>query len=464
MTIEEIANIEIFEGLSRDEISCSIGGETRVFSKGAHVFHEGDPVDGFFIILEGTLQVYRTIRGERVVISDFTPGMTGGEVPLLSGTPHLAHGQAMNELTIFIMPVAAFWKMMGECAVVRGRILKQMTVRNSELHMRSFQREKLVSLGTMAAGLAHELNNPASAASRAAQSLAGGIEEFNRRASAILQRYIFREPVADDYAFEKIESQRLHGTGELSLLERSEREEEILDWLDEIGTEDADEIAEIFAEAGYTADTLREVGDRLHEHELANFIRWVASEVELRSLARDLVMANARISELVGAMKSYSYIDKNGECGRVDLEKGLDDTLTILAHKARRKNLTFKKEYASSLPPIVATGGELNQVWTNLIDNAVDASVEGEEIVVRTVSLPDLSCQAVEIEDHGPGIPEDVRQRIFEPFFTTKGVGEGTGLGLDIAYRIIARHEGAIDVESEPGRTVFRVTLPVEKI
>ena len=462
MDVETLAQIALFADLEREELHCSIHGESQFFKAGETVFREGDPVKGFLVILEGTLQVYRMIRGQRVVISDFTTGMTGGEVPLLSGTPHLAHGQALTDLRLFTMDAAAFWKMMGECSVVRERILRNMTERNAELQMMSFQREKLVSLGTMAAGLAHELNNPASAAKRSAQELAEGLEVFNRRASAILQRYIFRESVDEDYAFDAIQKQVLKGAKGLSLLEKSEREDEILDWLDELDIEDADEIAPVLAQSGFTVDALSEMADRLIVSEVGSFVRWVSKEIELRDLASELVESTTRMSDLVRAMKSYSFMDKDGEAGPVNVREGLDNTITIMGHKARGKNIHFEREYDPDLPPILANGGELNQVWTNILDNAIDASESGGEIIVRARPLSDRQCVEIQIEDHGAGIPEDIQCRIFDPFFTTKDVGEGTGLGLEITYRIVTRHGGRIDVESRPGRTVFRTTLPIE--
>ena len=246
----------------------------------------------------------------------------------------------------------------------------------------------------------------------------------------------------------------------LDTLERSDREDELITWLEDHGLEDGWELAPALASAGLDTkrlDALTEGPDGLYDETLAGALEWLGATLNLEALAREVGQSTGRISELVRAMKEYSHMDKSA-MREVDVREGLESTLTILAHKLK-KGVTVEREYAEGLPRIYAYGGELNQVWTNLIDNAVDAMEGRGKLKVKTSWDEDYVL--VEINDDGPGIPQEVKNRIFEPFFTTKGVGEGTGLGLDIVRRIVAGHGGEIRVDSRPGETTFEIRLPI---
>jgi signal transduction histidine kinase len=247
----------------------------------------------------------------------------------------------------------------------------------------------------------------------------------------------------------------------LDTLERSDREDELADWLEDRGVEDSFELAPTLVSAGLDAerlDTLAEGPDGLHDEALAGALHWLGATLNLGTLADDVSQSTGRISELIRAMKEYSHMDKTA-MREVDVREGLENTLTMLAHKLK-KGISVEKDYAEGLPRICANGGELNQVWTNIVDNAVYAMRGHGSLKVKT-SRDDRHV-LVEISDDGPGIPREAKNRIFEPFFTTKGVGEGTGLGLDIVRRIVAGHGGEIRVDSAPGETTFRVRLPID--
>ena len=463
ITVDELRSLTLFSGLSDEDIQCSIVGEVLQLDTGDHLFHEGDAAKHFFIILEGQIEAYRVVRGQRLVITLFGAGSTGGEVPLLSGTPHLAHGMARKPSRVFIIPEARFWMMMGQCEVVRGRVLGDMAERMKQLQLMSYQREKLASLGTLAAGLAHELNNPAAAAKRAAQMLSETLDRFDEHSSQILERFIFKAPELDGYPFQEVVETRRIGGLEIDAMARSEREEELALWLEDQGLDDPWAAAATMVGAGFTQDFLASFSAKLVPDQVRNFLQWMQSELDLHEQAFNLRQSTERISELIAALKSYTYMDQVHEKSEVDLHTGIDNTLTILGFKLRRKKIEVLRDYGE-MPVIRALGSELNQVWTNLIDNAIDALPEtGGRLEVLTRYRPDEAGREVEIilRDNGAGIAPEVLPRIFDPFFTTKGQGQGTGLGLEICYRIIVnQHHGLLDVQSRPGCTEFRVQIP----
>ncbi|NJO03210.1 MAG: hypothetical protein HC880_17375, partial [Bacteroidia bacterium] len=357
-----------------------------------------------------------------------------------------------------------FWHMMGNCPHIRQRVLSNMADRMKSLQILSFQREKLASLGTMAAGLAHELNNPASAAQRSAMRLAEALTQFNIHSTHMLKYAMFRQfDLHDPFPFQPLTDQ-IQPKLRLPPLIQSEREDELGTWLeDNFQLEDPWGIASSFAAVGLTQAFLEEFMDRLVPEHYGNFLNWTRQDIEMRLLSQGLQESTNRIAELIKALKSYSYMDRNTEKIKVDLHEGLDNTLIVMNHKLKKKDIKIIKEYDLNIPLLSAYGSELNQVWTNLIDNAIDAMPQKGSITLRTFqSQTTRQDVGVEIIDDGVGIPEEVQVRIFEPFFTTKKVGEGTGLGLEIAYRIIVnQHRGSIEVESIPGRTCFRVCLPL---
>ncbi len=391
--------------------------------------------------------------------------MSGGEVPLLSGTRHLANGIAVTDMKVFKVDQDDFWYMLGNCSTARGKILSNMSTRISALTHLSFQREKLASLGTMAAGLAHELNNPASAAKRTAESLANTIHEFDIFSTEILKHYMFRDEVDKaGFPFKPIEDAMDVNGVEMDTLERNELEDELAEWMEEEGVEDPWELASILVSAGFTKRILSEFSVNLKPDQVVNFLNWLPRDVEMRKLAEELVESTSRISELVSAMKSYSYMDKTHEKRKIDLHEGIENTLIILNHKLKKKSIAVKKEFDSNIPKVSAYGVELNQVWTNLLDNSIDAVPDKGTITIKTgYSDNGSNTVNVEITDNGKGIPPEVQDKIFDPFFTTKAPGEGSGLGLEITYRIIVnQHKGSIGFESRPGFTKFSVCLPVD--
>lgn len=334
----------------------------------------------------------------------------------------------------------------------------ELEERNAQLEREQFARylEKMAALGKLSAGLAHELNNPAAAARRASKNMSESLAERDSAARELVEAGL------DVTSWRKLDdlTQRLIQLPEQARhanpLELSEREEHIEAWLEDAGIDDAWSLASSLAQTGIQDDDLASVAESMPAAALEAGLRWINASVDVADLTSTIASSTNRISELVGSIKAYSYMDKAAE-QIVDVHEGLENTLIILAH--RLKNISVTKDFDRSLPHVRAFGSGLNQVWTNIIDNAADATSEHGAITIRTHAQDE--SVVVEIEDNGCGIPPENLTRIFEPFFTTKQQGQGTGLGLDMAWRIVTdEHGGTLDVESLPGKTVFRATLP----
>jgi len=305
--------------------------------------------------------------------------------------------------------------------------------------------------------LAHELNNPAAAAGRSAQNLTRLLSDVEGLCCSLLQ-CVMSQTVDNGVKLKTLCEIASGDHPQLDPLTRSDREQEVGEWLSDHAVPEAWDAAASLVSAGVTLDKLEAVAKRVTAPHLTKVLTWIAKDVEMRLLCRELEQSTGRITETVTAMKSYSYMDRAPSKAPTDLRQGIDTTLTILKHKLKKKSVDVKRDYGD-VPPVPAFGGDLNQVWTNLLDNAIDAVPKGGHITIRSAKEGDQAM--VEIVDNGPGIPQELREKIFEPFFTTKEVGQGTGLGLDTTYRIIRDHRGDIRFESEPGHTQFRVYLPL---
>lgn len=459
MNTAELRQLPLFAGLSPEESSCLELGEEICVPAGDLIVREGDTATYFYVILEGEIRVSKTYVSQEVVMAVHTVGKCFGEVPLLLDMPYFIDGQTRTRCRLLRYSKDQFWSLMRQCPSVAKEILRTLATRLRGLEGFSQQREKLLSLGTMAAGLSHELNNPAAAARRAAADLltvAGGLPSLACR----LNKQQLSTAQSDAIAqIQREIASRPRPTVPLDPLTRSDKEEAVLTWLEQRRIADAWKLAGILVSAGLDRAWLERIGDQFPEEAIGDVLGWMTGTLSLQELTQEVERSTSRIVELVNAVKAYSY-EGRAPLQDIDIHEGLESTLTMLSHKLKR--VTLIREYDRSLSPIPAYGNELNQVWTNLIDNAIDAVNGKGEVRIRT--RREDHQVLVEIHDNGPGIPKDIRPHLFEPLFTTKGVGKGTGLGLIISYRIVSdRHRGEIEFESGPGHTVFLVRLPMTR-
>ena len=437
-------------------------GDVLEFAPGEALFEQGKRPYHFWVVLEGKVKVTKRSGGEEILLTVHKPGEFAAELSILSGAAPIASGRAVGPVKALRIEAGRLRELIAGDAEAAGVILPALTGRLQEVDQTLRQQEKLAALGRMAAGLAHELNNPAAAVKRAAATLDESVAE----AQNALIRLHAHAVDAGQQAF----LTRLHDEARgycaspipLTPLQRSGREDEVGDWLDDHGVEKGWEVAPVLVVGGITPAKLEQVRERMGEERLDAVVRWLAATLTATTLLRELRQGTERISLLVSSIKQYSHMDQAPELKEADLHAGLESTLALLAHKLKA-GVEVVRDYDPSLPKVCVYPGELNQVWTNLIDNAVDAMGGAGTITVRTRRDDASGVVNVEIADDGPGIPPEILERVWEPFFTTKGVGEGSGLGLDIARRIVQRrHGGTIKLTSAPGDTRFLITLRIE--
>lgn len=459
MLLNELRQVPMFADLPDDQLNCVADQGTEIhLEPGSLIANQGDPADGFYIILEGWTLWSRTVDSETVPTVKLGAGDIFAELILLLDEPYPTTGWTLTKVRLYKLTPDGFWTMLDICPSVRKSVLKTAAQRSQIHETVTQQQAKLMSLGTLSAGLAHELNNPAAAMRRSVQQL-----ETILQTLPSLALKLHRQPIEESqlHYLSNLYTQATATTKQakpLDPLSQSEREEEVADWLDDHAVANGWKLSPMLVTAGIEVDRLDDLLTHIDPSCLGSVLTWLESTLTGMKLLDEIILSSTRIAELIKAMKDYSYLDQ-APLQEIDLHEGIDSTLTILKHKLKH-GVTVHREFGD-LPRICAHGRELNQVWTNLIDNAIDAMQGKGTLTIRT-SQPCADAVVVEICDTGTGIPENVRDHIFEPFFTTKGVGAGTGLGLDIARRIVVRrHHGAIGVESEPGNTRFQVRLPI---
>jgi len=462
--VEALRRVHVFFDLPQDQLQWFAESvEDERYAAGDILFRKGDPPDWMAIFLEGEMHAYRDDNAHDGYVYISRAGDPASEVtgvlPFSRMTAFTVTGRAATPSRVLRFPVRLFPELLQRMPILAKRLVGIMSDRVREMTTADQQQDKLMALGKLSAGLAHELNNPAAAATRAANDLLVTLAQL-RAADLRLCRHEFTTEQEDAIlAFENGALEHTATTAHLNSLEQSDREELVANWLEDHGVADPWKLSGNLVEAGIDATGLQRISDLLEKGAFDDVLARVNSQLAAAKLANEIKAGTSRISELVGAIKEYSYMDQ-ASVQEIDVHKALESTLLILKYKLRKKSIELTREYAEELPRIKAYGSELNQVWTNLIVNAVDAMSEGGTLKVRTKREP--TDILVEIRDNGSGIPADLRLRIFEPFFTTKAVGEGTGLGLDTVARIVRKHRGNIRFESKPGDTCFQVRLPLE--
>ncbi|MGV9943734.1 ATP-binding protein [Streptomyces sp. NPDC003401] len=462
----EVSTLFLFEKLSPEQLGrlCAEGRVER-FEPGP-VYTEGDPATCFYVMIEGTVVLYRRVGADDVEVSRTSQrGVYGGAMQAYLGdrVPQVYNNsmRVTEPTRFFVLPAQSFSDVMQEWFPMAAHLLEGLFFGSKSTQRAVGQRERLLALGSLSAGLTHELNNPAAAAVRATATLRERVAKMRHKLAVISQGAYSPEVLAGLIEIQERTAERVAKAPVLSPLEASDREDELTDWLDDHGIPEGWRIAPTFVQAGLDTDWLEQVAAAVAADILPNAIGWLNYTVETELLMDEIGDSTNRISHLVDAAKQYSQLDR-APYRVVDVHELLDSTLLMLSGKIGPR-IEVVKDYDRTVPEVPAYPAELNQVWTNLVDNAVFAidSAGGEgTLTVRTAREGDRLL--VEFGDTGPGVPADVRSRIFDPFFTTKPVGEGTGLGLDISWRIVVnKHHGSLQVESVPGDTRFQVLLPL---
>jgi signal transduction histidine kinase len=454
----DLRPLGLFDGLTDEQLDdlARSGDEVRI-EPGVELFHEGDHADFWWVLVEGVIDLRRHIGREDTVVGRMdVPGRwAGGFRAWDEHGVYLATGRAVSDGRVLQVPAEVLRDRSGAWFPFGVHLIKGLYATARTIESTARQRDSLVTLGTLSAGLAHEINNPAAAASRAVD----GLEEACDTLLTSLRRLAREEISAAQFAaLDELRCELESSTDNQDPLALADSEDELSEWLASRGVARDWLVAPPLAAAGADVAWCERAAAVLEDAPLEAGLEWVASALSVGALLAEVRESTRRVSDLVAAVKSYSQMDR-GSVQRFDVTDGLESTLVMLAHKLRN-GVQVVRSYGPDVPLIEAYAGELNQVWTNLIDNAVDAMDGAGTLEIKTRT--DGDHLLVEISDTGPGMPPDVAERAFEAFYTTKDVGKGTGLGLDIARRIVVeRHRGTIDIDSSPGCTVLRVRIPV---
>jgi signal transduction histidine kinase len=468
--LAQLRKVPIFSSLKDDELHCVEGVGDIHLGKDEFLVHQGEAAHFFWILLEGEIRVFHTQPdGHEGTLYKMESGYAFGEVPLLANIPNGVNLQTTMPSHLLQLDEEQFWSLMTTCPQVRKAILANMSQRFQKLQSITVQQEKMVSLGTLAAGLMHELNNPGAAARRAAQQLRENLMRMHELSLKFKECDLTREQ--KDCMID-LQQQALGVKQPLRMnsLEQSDAEEALAQWMESANIENAWKMAPTLVSIGMDAKELECARNEFDGPLLSEALSWLEAMVSSMQLVNTIEESIGRVTDLVRAVKSYAYEGK-GLKQSIDINDSIHATMIILAHKLREKEIVVEKNFAPDLPPLHSDCTGLNQIWTNLLDNAIDAVPQHGVIRVRTWAEKkpgnpgDTQADlCISVSDNGVGIPLESQPLIFDPFYTTKPVGVGTGIGLGIVQRIVEQYGGVIRFSSEPGNTEFVVRLPSDRI
>ncbi|WP_255550960.1 ATP-binding protein [Granulicella sp. dw_53] len=466
--LAQLREVDILSSLSEEELSCMHDIAQVDLPAGEHVARQGEMQHHFWLLLSGELRVYKTVPdGRDITFATLSNGATFGELPLLSNSPNPGSYVTTKPSRLMKFTEDEFWELMTSCPQVRKAILGNMAIRLQKLQSGLIQQEKMASLGTLAAGLMHELNNPGAAATRAASQLRENLmrlheltAKFSKTSMSVQQKECLFE----------LQEQVLTVKRPLMMnsLEQSDAEDALVEWMEESQIENAWKLAPTLVAVGIDSKELECARSEFPGPVFSDALSWLEAMVSSMQLVGTIEDSIGRVSDLVKAVKAYAYEGKN-QRQDLDVNGSIHATLVMLGHKLREKQVVLEKELASDLPPLRTDCSGLNQIWTNLLDNAIDAVPQEGHIHVKTWREQVDSASnglhtdlCISIRDDGSGIPLEIQPHIFDPFYTTKPVGVGTGLGLGIVHRIVEQFGGAIHFSSDDHGTEFVVRLPAE--
>ena len=459
ISVADLRPVDLFDDIDDAQLAeWAAIAQRRRFEPGELLAEQGAEVNGLSCLLEGEALTSIVHVGRTEPVGRQVAPTWIGAISVLTRGPLPVRMEATTPCEVALIPADDFRRLAREHAPVHERIMRQMRPVLSRLAGAEQNRERLESLGTMAAGLAHELNNPAAAVKRAASDLADALEVISATIGEFVEAGVERADAARLVALQHEALVRAKKRTKLQGLDAADAEEAMLERLEDLAVPEPWRVAEPLAAAGVDEAWLAELSE-LAGSATGAAVRWVSASLTARALAADLHDSASRMGDLVTAIKSYAYLDR-GSVVAADIHEGLETTLIVLGHKLKHTSIEVVREYDRTLPRFSVRGSELNQVWTNLLDNAIDAL--GDHGTITITTRRDNSCAIVDVTDDGPGIAPENRDRVFDSFFTTKDVGHGTGLGLATAWRIVVdRHSGTLTLDSQPGRTAFVVRLPL---
>lgn len=458
--LDALKKAEALVGVPENELQWLIDhGEVLELQDGDYLFRKGMKTEHLQIVLEGRINIFFDQQGQRRNVANLIEGSITGVLPYSRMTESNGFGEVTAPTKVLSLHKDQFRAMIQTQEQLTEALVHVMTTRVREFTKQAQQNEKLMSLGKLSAGLAHELNNPASAIVRGALALKNNLQSSPDQFKAVTSIRMSEEQIdtINDILFAKVGQ-----TCNLSLLQRTDLEDEFLDWLEDHDVEDADIVASNLVENGWQMEDLETVKNNLPKAFFLPVFKWIDNVMTTEKLVEEIEDSANRISDLVKSVKSYTHMDRGTDKEWLDLRTGLRSTLTMLNHKLKQKSIVVEEKFEEGLPEVKVHPGELNQVWTNLIDNAVDAMEKGGKLVLH--AYRDREFVRVDVMDNGSGIPQEIVTQIFDPFFTTKEMGKGTGLGLDIVKRIVASHKGDIKVQSGADGTTFKLCFPIDLV